>query len=139
MPGTIRASAADDQGQAVEEDAPAARGVRGCMSAGWHLCCCAAGPITLAGHSLGGTLAKLLTALLVVDGRAAPADVVCHTFGSPAAFATSDGSRGTAVMRRLGLRNRQIRNWVLDHDPIPRAWTEANSYLQMALQVEARS
>lgn len=98
-----------------------------------------AGPITLAGHSLGGTLAKLLAALLVADGRTRPADIACHTYGSPAAFATSGGGRGTAVMHRLGLRNGQIRNWVLAHDPIPRAWTEANSYLQMALQVQVRS
>ena len=98
-----------------------------------------AGPVTLAGHSLGGTFAKLLAAMLVADGRVRPGDVACHTYGSPAAFATTAGGRGTAVMRRLGLRNHQIRNWVLDHDPIPRAWTEANAYLQMALQVDVRA
>eukprot|EP00892_Ulva_mutabilis_P011155 jgi/Ulvmu1/8411/UM042_0118.1 len=95
------------------------------------------GPITLAGHSLGGTLAKLLAARLVLERRLLPADAFCHTYGSPAAFSTSCGGRGTAVMRQLGLRDAQVRNWVLDHDPIPRAWTEANPYLQTALQVQA--
>ena len=74
-----------------------------------------------------------------------PTRLQLHAFGSPPALShtscPSDISSncGAAVRQRLRLPAAQVRNWVLDFDPVPRATTAANPYLQVARRNEVLS
>jgi hypothetical protein len=72
-------------------------------------------PLSFAGHSMGGSLAMLLTAHTALAQRAAcpPKAVTCHTFGSPAVLAHERGGGGGRALRTLGMERRQVRNFVL--------------------------
>ncbi|KAG1655313.1 hypothetical protein FOA52_006612 [Chlamydomonas sp. UWO 241] len=110
-------------------------------------------PLVFAGHSLGGALAKLLWALSLMHGHRPPALLRCDSFGSPPVLAhSSGGGRGgsggagaggpgtggsAAALRLLNAAPRSARNWVLEHDPIPRSLTLADPYLSMAMQNSA--
>lgn len=103
---------------------------------------CTAGPIRIAGHSLGGTLAILVASQLILEDGIDPLRLRLHAFGSPPALSHKSCSVdvssncGAAVRQRLGLPAANIRNWVLDFDPVPRATTAANPYLQVARKNE---
>lgn len=71
-----------------------------------------AGPISFAGHSLGGSLSKVLAARLVASGHRRGADVFVHTFGSPPAFSCSCGGHGSRIMQHLRILPSHLRNWV---------------------------
>jgi hypothetical protein len=93
-----------------------------------------AGPVHFAGHSLGGSLAKLLAARFVVTGQCLSTDVSVRTFGSPPVFSSSCGGHGSHIMRQLGIPAHRFRDWVLDYDPVPRAMISADPYYQLALK-----
>ncbi|KAG2489820.1 hypothetical protein HYH03_011769 [Edaphochlamys debaryana] len=77
--------------------------------------------VFLAGHSMGGALAQLLWAQLVLGGHRAPDATSCHTFGSPPVLAHASGGGGARVLRALRAPPGAVVNWVLEHDPVPRA------------------
>ena len=97
-----------------------------------------AGPVVFAGHSLGGSLAKLVAAHTVVNGVRPAAEVRAHTYGSPPPFSASCGAQGSAVLEHLGFQRGSIRNWVLDYDPVPRAMISADPYYQLAMRSSVR-
>ena len=71
-----------------------------------------AGSVSFAGHSLGGSLSKVLAARLVVSGQRRGSDVHVHTFGSPPAFSCSCGGHGTQILQHLRIPSNHLRNWV---------------------------
>jgi len=85
------------------------------------------GAVVFAGHSMGGSLAVLLSCmcrlrLRLPEGRILPA----HAFGSPPVLAHKDGGGGGRVMRSLRLPPSSIRSFVHLHDIIPRAGLAAD-------------
>jgi len=76
--------------------------------------------LTFAGHSLGGAIAFILTAMARVKLRIPDSDLSCHTFGSPAVMAHSGSEGSDAVCRTLGLKPSTIKHFCLDDDPVPR-------------------
>lgn len=93
------------------------------------------GPLLIAGHSMGGSLATLLAVRFAVEGDRRAQDISCRTFGSPPALASSCGGLGSTVLRGRSI-DFSIRNWVLDYDPVPRAMLSADPYFQFAIQSE---
>ncbi|GBF94188.1 hypothetical protein Rsub_07175 [Raphidocelis subcapitata] len=96
-------------------------------------------PVVFGGHSLGGALSKLLMALYRIharrhggftwpDGQPAPS---CYTFGSPPVLAHADGGGGHRVLSLLGLSPAQLRNFVLQGDPVPRAMLSVDPAFQL--------
>eukprot|EP00884_Botryococcus_braunii_P015633 jgi/Botrbrau1/2753/Bobra.0164s0032.1 len=78
-------------------------------------------PLVLVGHSMGGSLATLLTCLARLRGGVPPS-IRCFSFGSPPTLAFSgEGSPSAGVLSVLGLPKSAMRNFVLDNDPVPRA------------------
>lgn len=61
-----------------------------------------------------------------------PAAASCHTFGSPPVLAHSGGGGGARALRFLRAPPASCVNWVLEHDPIPRAMLTADPYLTAA-------
>lgn len=79
----------------------------------------AEGPIHFAGHSLGGSLATLLTGMASLQfGN--NVSVRCSTFGSLPVFALDNGSPD-AIPAALGVPEQSFRNFVMADDPVPRA------------------
>ncbi|KAG1674230.1 hypothetical protein FOA52_013850 [Chlamydomonas sp. UWO 241] len=91
------------------------------------------GKVSLGGHSLGGSLATVLTLLLVHRGqvpieRLAP----CYAFGAPAVLCTSagcgpslcsTGGGGTSgLLERLGIPNDRLVNVIMHRDIVPRVF-----------------
>ncbi|KAG2433103.1 hypothetical protein HYH02_012806 [Chlamydomonas schloesseri] len=88
--------------------------------------------VVFAGHSMGGSLAKLTWATAIMRGVLSPAAASCHTFGSPPVLAHSSGGGGARALRLLRAPPAACVNWVLEHDPIPRAMLTADPYLTAA-------
>ncbi|KAK9811041.1 hypothetical protein WJX73_008480 [Symbiochloris irregularis] len=76
--------------------------------------------ITFAGHSLGGSLATLLTCLVRMRLHTPAALLHCFSFGSPPVLALADGSTAHDIVKAVGLKPGSLRSFVLDNDPIPR-------------------
>ncbi|KAG2435917.1 hypothetical protein HXX76_007112 [Chlamydomonas incerta] len=88
--------------------------------------------VVFAGHSMGGSLAKMTWASAIMRGVISPAASSCHTFGSPPVLAHSGGGGGARALRFLRAPAASCVNWVLQHDPIPRAMLTADPYLTAA-------
>ncbi|PNW71802.1 hypothetical protein CHLRE_16g688700v5 [Chlamydomonas reinhardtii] len=88
--------------------------------------------VVFAGHSMGGSLAKMMWATSIMRGVISPAAASCHTFGSPPVLAHSGGGGGARALRFLRAPPASCVNWVLEHDPIPRAMLTADPYLTAA-------
>lgn len=73
-------------------------------------------PITFAGHSLGGSLSKLMMAQAALQLRTAcpPRAMSCYTYGSPAVLAHDRGGGCQKVPALLGVPQRQCANFVLE-------------------------
>jgi len=76
--------------------------------------------LTFAGHSLGGAIALILTAMARIKLRIPDKDLSCHTFGSPAVMAHSDKEGSDKVCEIVGLKPSTIQHFCLDDDPVPR-------------------
>ncbi|KAI8467487.1 MAG: hypothetical protein J3K34DRAFT_460375 [Monoraphidium minutum] len=94
-------------------------------------------PVVFGGHSLGGSLSKLLMTLYRARSRRRARPRVsqpppsCFTFGSPPVMAHAEGGGGDRVLHELGLPRGQCRNFVLQNDPIPRALLSVDPTYQM--------
>ncbi|KXZ49030.1 hypothetical protein GPECTOR_23g118 [Gonium pectorale] len=88
--------------------------------------------VVFAGHSLGGSLAKLIWALSILQGHRSPEASSCHSFGSPPVLAHASGGGGARVLRVLRAPPAACLNWVLEHDPVPRAMLTADPYFAAA-------
>ncbi len=69
-------------------------------------------PVVFGGHSLGGSLSKLLLSLYRLNSRKPPGGQpapTCYTFGSPPVMAHVDGGGGDKVLGLLGLTRAQCR------------------------------
>lgn len=93
-----------------------------------------AGYLHLAGHSMGGTLAKLLMLRLLQSGERRADEMETHTYGSFPVFAASCGSSGRRVLELAGISASRMRNWVLDFDYVPRMMISSDPYFQFALR-----
>lgn len=81
----------------------------------------ASGAIHFAGHSMGGSLAVLLTAMSHLQLGMPGYRMTATTFGSPPVLSLNQGHDGAAILEALGMAPTSVRNYVLDNDPVPRA------------------
>eukprot|EP00887_Chlorella_sp_A99_P001436 scaffold8.g1436.t1 len=87
----------------------------------------APGAVSLAGHSLGGSLSLLLACRAQLELGVPGARLSCATFGSPPVLSLARGADGgDGIVRALGMAPGSVRNYVLADDPVPRALLSAD-------------
>ncbi|CAG9465755.1 unnamed protein product [Pedinophyceae sp. YPF-701] len=82
-------------------------------------------PLALTGHSMGGAMALMLAAELQLLQRVGGNNISAHGFGSPSVIAHAREGP-SAALRALGLPAGALRSFVVDNDPIPRAFLQAD-------------
>ncbi|KAL6765335.1 hypothetical protein V8C86DRAFT_793136 [Haematococcus lacustris] len=92
-------------------------------------------PLVFAGHSLGGALGLVLAARCRLNRHWRPRAIGVQTFGSPSVLAHRDGGGGDKVLQVLGLLSSAVRSFVLEHDPVPKAFITADPTYLMLQQV----
>ncbi|GAX81733.1 hypothetical protein CEUSTIGMA_g9161.t1 [Chlamydomonas eustigma] len=95
------------------------------------------GPLIFGGHSLGGSLAKLIWVLSILHGHRLPHQLACHNFGSPQVLSHNDGGGSSRVMQFLGASPGSCKNWIQEHDPVPRAMMASDPYFHAFFQNSA--
>ncbi|GFH12170.1 lipase_3 domain-containing protein, partial [Haematococcus lacustris] len=81
---------------------------------------------------LGGALGLVLAARCCLNRHWRPRAIGVQTFGSPSVLAHRDGGGGDNVLQVLGLLSSAVRSFVLEHDPVPKAFITADpTYLML--------
>ena len=97
----------------------------------------ARGQVTFAGHSLGGSLAALLTGLASLQLGIQGDRLTCVSFGSPPVAALKHGGNGGDLPRALRVPPSNLRSYVLDQDPVPRTLLAADPALAALKELPA--